>query len=112
MLQALVAILAISILVAMSLRADRAFGNHARLPMQWSLAGSVNWTAPRGIALAFTPVLATVSLAVIVTLTLMLEPRAGQEGFEVPTILTLGSTFIAVHALHLWLIGKSLRRDG
>ena len=112
MLQALVAILAISVLVAMSLRADRALGNYARLPMQWSLAGSVNWTAPRRIALAFTPVLATISLAIIGTLTLMLEPRAGQKGFEIPTMLALGLVFIAVHALHLWLIGKSLRRDG
>ena len=112
MAQVFVAAFAIVVLVAMSVRADKAYGAHARLPMQWSFAGSVNWTAPRHIALAFTPVLATVSLAATVTLTLMLKPRAGQEGFEVPTILALGLAFVAVHALHLRLIGKSLRRGG
>ena len=112
MVQACLAVLAMIALVAMSLRANRRFEDEVRLPMQWSFDGSVNWTAPRHVALAFTPALATaINLATVVA-TLVLTPRAGQEGFEFPITLILAATFIAVHALHLWLIEKSLRSKG
>ncbi len=78
--------------------------------MQWSVAGSVNWTAPRLLALAFTPVLATCILIVAVIATIVLEPRRGQEGSEVQVILALALTFVGVHALHLKLVAKTLQR--
>lgn len=112
MVQACLAAFAIFVLAAMSLRANRRFRDEDRLPMQWSLSGSVNWTAPRPIALAFTPLLATVILLAAVAGTIFLKPRSGQEGFEVPTVLFLAFVFIGAHALHLRLVGKSLRRNG
>jgi hypothetical protein len=52
-----IAVLTVAVLVAMSARANRRFKGEARLPMQWSFNGSVNWTAPRFVALAFNAVL-------------------------------------------------------
>jgi len=112
MVQTLIAALAVAALVAMSLWANRRFKDEDRLPMQWSFSGAVNWTAPRAIALALTPVLATAILVVAVASTLVLEPRPGQEGYKVPAILFVAFVFIATHALHLWIMGKSLRRSG
>lgn len=111
MVQACLAAVAILTLIAMSWRANRRMADLDRLPMQWSVAGSVNWTAPRRIALAFTPILATAILLAVVVSTLLLRPRPGQEGFEVPTVLFVAGVFVAVHALHLWLIEKSRRSD-
>lgn len=109
MLQAVIAILAIATLASMSLIANSRFRAERRLPMQWSLNGSVNWTAPRPIALAFTPVLAAICLLVTAALTTFLRPRSGQEGLVIPTNIIVALTFIGVHALHLWLIGRTVR---
>jgi hypothetical protein len=108
MVQACIAALAICILAAMSIRANRRFKDEDRLPMQWSIDKSVNWTAPRGFALAFTPVLAAIVLSATTALTVSVKPKPGQEGLEVPTMLFIALVFIAAHALHLWLIGRSL----
>lgn len=112
MLQPLIAIVAVCVLAAMSVRANRRFSDTARLPMQWSTSGSVNWTAPRGIALAFIPVMAAMILAATVAITTYGTARPGQEGLEIPVIIFVAIVFVGVHALHLWLIGKSLRTDG
>ena len=76
--------------------------------MQWSMGGKANWTAPRRVALAFTPVLAGVILIFVSIFTTISEPRRGQEGFEVPVVLFIGLTFIAAHAFHLWLVNKTI----
>jgi hypothetical protein len=112
MIQMSIAALAICVLAAMSIRANRRFREADRLPMQWSLDGSVNWTAPRAFALSFTPLLAVVILTTTTALTTFLKPRPGQEGLVVPTMVFIALVFIGAHGLHLWLIGKSLRRDG
>lgn len=112
MTQAFIAAIGIMVLLIMSLRANARFRSENRLPMQWSFSGSVNWTAPRPVALAFTPTLATIILVAAVASTLALTPRPGQEGFEVPMIAFIAITFVGVHALHLWLINRSLQRDG
>ena len=112
MVQALIGLMAVVALIGMSLRANARYRRHARLPMQWSFTGSVNWTAPRHLALALTPVLATCILVAAVASTLLLDPRPGQEGLEVPIILILASAFIGAHCLHLWLVGKTLKRNG
>lgn len=105
-----VAVVAVALLAAMSLRASRRFKMEPRLPMQWGLDGSVNWTAPRRVALAFTPVLAAVCLAAIVALTAFLKPRAGQEDLVVPVQFFAALVFIGAHAFHLWLMQRSMRR--
>lgn len=77
--------------------------------MQMGFDGAATWTAPRAMALVFTPVLAAVVLTAAVIGTILFEPRAGQEGLEVPGVLVLSLAFVGVHAFHLWLIGKLLR---
>ena len=109
MIEAFIAALALGVLVLMSLRANRRFSDQARLPMQWSLNGSVNWTARRHVALAFTPMLAGPILAAVVWLMTALRPRPGQEGFAIPTLIFIALVFVGVHAFHLWLIAKSVR---
>ena len=56
MIQSIIALIAIGLLIRMSVRANARFREEVRLPMQWALDGSVNWTAPRGLALALTPI--------------------------------------------------------
>ena len=109
MAQIFVALAAIAALIAMSVRANQRFRKEARLPMQWSFTGSVNWTAPRSIALAFTPALGSCILLAVFVSTWMAQPRPGQEGLEVPVVLAIGLGLVAVHALHLWLIAKAVR---
>ena len=109
MIQAGIAFIAVCTLIAMSVAANRRFKDERRLPMQWSANGSVNWTAPRAIALAFTPVLAAISLLATAVLTTFLHPKAGQGGFVIPTNIVMALIFIGAHALHLSLIRKSLR---
>lgn len=107
-----VSFFAIALLFAMSLRANHRCKMEPRLPMQWGLDGSVNWTAPRRTALAFTPILAGVCLAAIVALTAFLEPRAGQEDLVVPVNFFVAMVFVCAHALHLWFIRRTVQRRG
>jgi len=111
MTQAVVAIVAVVLLIAMSLRADRHFRTERRLPMQWWLDGSVTWTAPRVVALAFTPILSAICLAAIAALATFLEPRAGQEHLVLPASILAALVFLGVHAFHLWLIQRTMQRQ-
>lgn len=79
--------------------------------MQRFFSGGVNWTAPRRLALAFTPFLAIFILSAAVFSTIAFKPRPGQEGFEIPAILFLALAFIGAHALYLWLVNKHLERN-
>lgn len=111
MVELAIALGSILILSFASIRADKRFRSEDRLPMQWSLTGAVNWTAPRRIALAFTPVLATIILtAVALSVSLSDDPRPGQEGLGAPVVLFIGLVFIGVHLLHLRLIARSVGR--
>jgi hypothetical protein len=103
-----IVLIAIGSLVTMSLRANARYRDQARLPMQWALNGSVNWTAPRRIALSFTPVLATCVLTAVVVSTLVFEPRRGQEGTVIPAVLFMAIMFVGVHAFHLWLVRRTI----
>lgn len=111
MLQTLIAIIVVGVLVGLSKLANERFRNEARLPMQWGLNGTVNWTAKRVLALSVVPALATCILAATVISTLVLQPRPGQEGMEVPVTIMVGLGFVGVHALHLWLIERTLNRE-
>lgn len=110
-----VLILAVTIglvMIGLSIRANSRFHTQARLPMQWSLSGSVNWTAPRVVALSFTPALTIVMLTLFVIASRTMQPRQGQEGDVVPALLGMGACFVAAHIFHLWLISRTLRRTG
>lgn len=107
MAQFFVALLACISLVVMSLRANVRFGQAERLPMQWSFDGTVTWTAPRRFALTLTPALAVLILGAVVTSTILIEPRPGQEGYEVPVVFFIALVFVGVHFLHLRLIERS-----
>ena len=58
----LIAVAAGAALSALGVWANGRFASLDRLPMQWSLSGEVNWSAPRVAALAFVPVLAALLL--------------------------------------------------
>lgn len=112
MIEIAIAVIATAAFVTMFLRANQRFGDRNRLPIQWSLSGSVNWTAPRRIALAFIPVLGTLVIFATLALVTFLQPRPGQEGFRAPAMLFVSVTVVAAYALHLWLIGRTDRTDG
>ncbi len=110
MLELLILVVTVSALAALSWRAERRFARHDRLPMQWSLGGSVNWTAPRRVALAVTPALGTLVMLATAASAWGLTPRPGQEGLVTPVLLLIGGGLVAMHGLHLRMIGRSLRR--
>jgi hypothetical protein len=107
----LIAMVAITALISMSRWANRRFEHLVRLPMQWSLDGKANWTAPRRLALAFTPALGGVVLLLIAGLTTVTRLREGQEGYELPVVLLVATTFVAIHGLHLWLVDRFANED-
>lgn len=105
------------VMVGLSVRANRRFMNEKRLPMQWSFSrsksfsDSVNWSAPRILALSFTPIL-TIGVLILFTIgSMIFTPRPGQEGMVMPSLIFLGSVFVAAHVFHLWLIRKTLHSD-
>jgi heme/copper-type cytochrome/quinol oxidase subunit 3 len=106
-----VAIIFAVILAGLSVRANARFQQHERLPMQWSLAGTVNWTAPRALALALIPALGTGLLGFIALLALNVRPRAGQEGMVLPVTMLVGAAFLGAQLVHFWLIERTLDRD-
>ncbi|HTG38084.1 hypothetical protein [Sphingomonas sp.] len=108
----LIAALAIAVLTGMSMRANRWFRDERRLPMQWWLDSSVTWTAPRRWALAFMPILATVTLVPLTIISATTAPRPGQEELAIPAFVLMAATLIAIHALHLWLMRRTVDRRG
>ena len=103
-----VALVTIALLAAMSLRANRRFEMEPRLPMQWGLDGSVNWSAPRRVALAFMPVMAAICLLGITALTAFVKPRVGQEHLVLPVNVLAAFALVGVHAFHLGLVRRSV----
>ena len=98
---------AVVFMILMSARADRRFASHQRLPMQWGFDGSVNWSASRRVALAFTPALAIAVMCGIGLLASRTVPANEQNEFAMVAVV-IGIGFIATHALHLWLISRSV----
>jgi hypothetical protein len=107
----IIALPAIFALISMSIWANRRFEHLARLPMQWSFDGQINWTAPRAWALTFTPALGGIVLLLVAVLTMISRPRQGQEGYELPVVFLVATTFIAIHGLHLWLVNKFAKTE-
>lgn len=107
MIESFVAALCLGVLAFMSVRANRRLSHRRRLPMQWTFSGSVSWSAPRPLALAFTPVLAAMILVPLSAVTIMATPRPGQEGFVLPVVAVISVGFVVAHAFHLRLIGRT-----
>ena len=99
-------------LCGLALHANMRLRNEDRLPMQWLLTGEVTWSSPRLIALALIPALAILVFVSLIALSLNVRPRPGQEGLVLPIFIGIGIMFIAIQLLHLWLIEKTLRRNG
>ncbi len=100
------------VLCALAFQANVRFQNENRLPMQWWLTGEVTWSAPRVLALAFVPVSAIFVLTIYVAMALTKPPRIGQEALVLPILFVLGAGFIALQLAHLWLIARTLQRNG
>ena len=105
------------VMIGLSIRANARFRQERKLPMQWRLSRSeplsnlVNWSAPRVLALSFTPFLAICVLGLFNVTAMTLTPRPGQEGMLLPSLIVIGGAFVAAHVFHLWLIGRSLGRS-
>jgi len=109
MVELLIMLSVVAILSGASIWANSRFSRHDRLPMQWSVGGHANCTAPRRIALAFTPTVAAFALGgATIAILLSGDPRLGQEGMGPPVLLLAGSVFLVVHVLHLRLIDRSV----
>lgn len=97
-----------AVMIWLALRANIRFSGERHLPMQWWLNGEVTWYAPRRLALAFIP---TLAIAVF-GLSLTTKPRAGDEQIDIPAMLFMGFLFLGIQWLHLYLIRKTLDRNG
>lgn len=112
MMIALIGIVFGLVLCDVALRANARFQSEDRLPMQWWLDGQVTWTAPRPIALAFIPALSIFMLVGFGVLLSYTRPRPGHEGLVIPSLIALGLTFLAAQLFHLWMVERTIRRNG
>ncbi|MNS64565.1 hypothetical protein D3C72_976990 [compost metagenome] len=107
----LLALFFVAGLAGMSWRAARGLAREQRLPMQWGFDGRPVWSAPRDLALAFTPVLAALTLMPTALLSLMGPSRQGADLFF-DVLIGMGLVWIGAHALHLWLVRRWRRAEG
>lgn len=91
-------------LVLLSFAANRRLAGHSRLPMQWSWRGEVTWTAPRPLALAFTPILATVALGWALV-------DGGHRPDAGWPLIWIAGAFLCAHLLHLALMLRQGKAD-
>ena len=112
MATALIGTLFFFALCGVAYRANARLRSEDRLPMQWLLPDEVILSAPRGFALAFVPALAFATFAGLAVLSLYTRPRPGQEGMLIPSLIAIGLLFLAVQRFHLWMIERTLRRNG
>ena len=97
-------LLMVGMMVFVSVIANALLPAASHLPMQWGLKRGVNWSAPRWIALAFTPILAIAVLAFIFFLS-----DSGSEDGQGVTV-AVAAAFLLGHGLHLWLVWRHLTR--
>jgi hypothetical protein len=104
-----VALIVVSALALLAVQANQRFHDEDRLPMQWGLDGTVTWTAPRVVALAFFPLLASITFASLLILAVNVKPRTGDDAMTLPAFVGIGTTFVAIQLLHFWLIARQGR---
>lgn len=110
MIVAALSLITIMTLIGLSVRANARFHRHDRLPMQWSLTGRVNWTAPRVVALSFIPGTGAAMLIFFTIMSMTIAPRPRQEAMVVPVAVLIGSGFVAVEIVYLLLVERTVRR--
>lgn len=96
-------------MVSIAIWANSRFKSHNRLPMQWSLTGKVNWTAPRPLALAFFPGLAVATVIALSIVSGHATPRPGQEGEAVYAIPLVVILLLLIQCAHLLMAHRTLR---
>lgn len=108
------AIVTILVMIRLSIGANTRLREFDRLPMQWSLTGKVNWSAPRAWALGFYPALAGILVLAVVALSHLASPRLGQEEEANYAPLVMATLVLAIQCCHLWIIERTVRvsRDG
>lgn len=106
------------ILIGLSVRANARFRQKKALPMRWLIStfkpfsATVTRSAPRVLGLSLVPFLAICVLSLITVGAMTLTPRPGQEWTLLPSVMFLGSAFVAVHIFYLWLVEKTLQSSG
>jgi len=93
------------IMTAISIAANSRLRKHDRLPMQWSISGNVNWSAPRIVALSFYPGLAAIMVLVLSFLSerVPLHPKAA---YSIPLLVML---LLVIQCLWIWGAMRTLR---
>ena len=101
-------------LLWMRRRADRNLPDAARLPMQWSFSGKVNWTLPRRTALAFMPMLYLLVMAFIMAMAFLSreEMARGSGAMLVGLVVFTTAFFLAIFGTWLHLVRLTLEREG
>jgi hypothetical protein len=94
----------VAVLIALSAVAALLFPKGAKVPMQWGINGNPTWTAPVGIAVAFTPMIAAVVFAVTLGLSY------GKAQSPIDRILALQVVvFVLAHIGHLYFALRHFR---
>ena len=100
------------VLAAMSICSAKGWAPDQRLPMQWGFDGRPTWTAPRNLALSFTPILAALTL-ILTAMASFLGPLEGTDlRIFFAVLIGMGMSWIGLHALHLWLLARWRRAEG
>ena len=93
----------VAIMVGIAMVAHWRIGAGGDLPMQWAPGKHVMWSAPRRIALAFVPVIGSVTLFGIAF------GERGDPSGDASTAREV-QALIAGQLLHLWLVRRTMGR--
>lgn len=77
----------------------------SRLPMQWSASGTVNWRAPRLVAIAATPVL---MLALMVVIFILSRNDLAERNMALLWLAFLGPP---LQAVHMALVARTVENE-
>ncbi len=91
---------ALVLVCAIALWADRRFAEVPRIPMQFGLDGTVNWTAPRRLGLAFAPALG----AIVLISVLLARGHGGDAQAVVRQVALTGAVLVAAELFHIVLL--------
>ncbi|GAN53865.1 hypothetical protein [Tanticharoenia sakaeratensis] len=108
-LSLLIAVATMITLTTMSVVTGRKLIGARLVPMQWGLDGRPSWSAPRSVALAFTPALAATTLTLMMFPTVVVPHAMGVWYFGVTAVICI--FFIAVHATYLGAISRPAVRS-
>lgn len=98
-------VITLLVLAAISVLAFRSTPEGAMLPMQWGLSGKPTWSAPRWLAVWFTPALAALVLGAVAF--------AGRDagGFLLLALAPSAALFTIIHAAHLYFAVRHAKRE-